>query len=62
MYVMVNGPNPKQFFKLDNKCISKDRHLPGSSGEDLFCLLSNCFVLLCSNLAVLIFPTLFVDF
>ena len=30
--------------------------------EDLFHLLANCFLLYCSDLAVLIFPMLFVDF
>ena len=30
--------------------------------KDLFRLLANCFMIICSDLAVLIFPTLFVDF
>ena len=33
------------------------RQLPRSSGGDLFRLLANCFLLFCSDLAVLIFPT-----
>ena len=38
----------------------KPRQLPGPSDWDLFCLLANCFLLFCSHLAVLVFPTLFI--
>ena len=33
----------------------------GSSVRDLFCLLANCFLLFCSDLAVLIYVTLLAD-
>ena len=37
-----------------------DNYLP--SGGDSFCLLANYFLFFCSDLAVLIFPTLLIDF
>ena len=53
---------PKHKRKNDsNKCISidvKPSHLPSPNGADLFRLLTNCFLLFCSVMAGLIFPTL----
>ena len=41
--------------------ILKTKQLTGQSGGDLFRLLANCFVLFCSDLAVLTFPTHLAD-
>ena len=38
------------------------RHIAYPSGGDLFRQLANCFLLFCSDLSALIFPTLMADF
>ena len=45
-----------------NKYPWKNKYITQTTTWDLFRLLTNCFLLFCSDMAVLIFPTLLVDF